>query len=59
MAPGLTEHDKPGPPVPDLTPEGRRKQALKKRVGLQARVNREFGAGTRGREVVKRVFLGV
>jgi membrane protein len=59
MAPGLTEHDKPGPPVPDLSPEARRREALKKRVGLQARVSKEFGVGSRGREVVKRVFIGV
>ena len=45
MAPGLTEHDKPGPPVIDLSPEARRKEALKHRVGLQADIKRHLGPG--------------
>ncbi|MEO6152890.1 MAG: YihY/virulence factor BrkB family protein [Croceibacterium sp.] len=58
MAPGLTEHDKPGPPVIDLSPEARRKEALKHRVGLQADIQRHLGPGSRFREVLKRVLIG-
>lgn len=58
MAPGLTEHDRPGPPVPDFSPEARRKEALKHRAGLPAQVKRVVGPGTRAREVIKRVVVG-
>ena len=57
MAPGLTDHDAPGPPVVDLSPEARRKEAVRRRT-LHQRVATEFGAGTRAREVVKRVLVG-
>src|SRR3990170_4797933 len=58
MAPGLTEHDKPGPPVPDLSPEARRKEALKHRVGISAQVSQQLGPGGRARAVMTRVFVG-
>ncbi|MEO6041426.1 MAG: YihY/virulence factor BrkB family protein [Croceibacterium sp.] len=58
MAPVLTEHDKPGPPVIDLSPEARRKEALKHRIGLQAHVDYHVGPGSRFREVLKRVVIG-
>jgi len=57
MAPGLTENEAPGPPVPDLSPEARRKEAVRRRT-LQQRVAHEFRPGTRVREVTKRVLLG-
>jgi membrane protein len=57
MAPGLTDHDAPGPPDPDLSPEGRRKEAVRRRT-LHQRVASEFGPGTRAREVARRVLLG-
>jgi membrane protein len=58
MAPGLTDHDRPGPPVPDRSPEGRRKEALKHRAGLTEHVARRVGPGTRAYEVASRVLLG-
>jgi membrane protein len=57
MAPGLTDHDAPGPPVQDLSPEARRREAVRRRT-LHKRVTSEFGPGTRAREVVRRVLLG-
>jgi membrane protein len=44
--------------VPDLSPEARRKEALRWRAGLQDRVVHELGPGTRFFEVVKRVATG-
>jgi membrane protein len=62
MPPGLTEQDRPqnrpGPIVPDLSPEARRKEALKHRAGLGAEVTRRMGPGTRVYEVTSRVLLG-
>ena len=58
MPPALTEHEKPGPPVIDLSPEARRKEALKHRVGLEAHVARHVGPGSKFREVAKRVLIG-
>jgi membrane protein len=58
MAPGLTDHDRPGPPVPDLSPEARRKEALKHKAGLPGHVQRAVGPGSRAREVVGRVLVG-
>jgi membrane protein len=58
MAPGLTDHDRPGPPLPDLSPEGRRKEALKHKAGLTEQVSRHVGPGTRVYEAVSRVVLG-
>ena len=53
-----SEHDKPGPPVIDLSPEARRKEALRHRIGLEAHVARHVGPGSRFREVTKRVLIG-
>lgn len=58
MAPGLTDSDRPGPPVPDLSPEARRKEALKHRAGLPGQMARAVGPGSRAREVTSRVLLG-
>jgi membrane protein len=58
MAPGLTDHDRPGPPVPDLSPEARRKEALKHKAGLPGHVARAVGPGSKAREVLHRVFVG-
>ena len=58
MAPGLTDHDRPGPPVPDLSPEARRKEALKHKAGLPGHVARAVGPGSRARDVLQRVLVG-
>jgi membrane protein len=58
MAPGLTDHDRPGPPVPDLSPEARRKEALKHKAGLPGQVAHAIGLGSKAREVLTRVFVG-
>ena len=58
MAPGLTDHDRPGPPIPDLSPEARRKEALKHRAGLPGHVAHAIGPGSRARDVIQRVFVG-
>ena len=58
MAPGLTDHDRPGPPLPDRSAEGRRKEALKHKAGLTEHVARHVGPGTRVYEAVSRVILG-
>ncbi len=56
MARGQT--DQPAPPIVDLSPEARRKEALRHRAGLTAEVTRRMGPGTRVYEVVSRVLLG-
>ena len=58
VRPRITERERPGPPVPDLSPEARRKEALKARMGLQARVTHSIGPGTRAWEIAKRVMIG-
>lgn len=58
MAPGLTDHDRPGPPITDLSPEARRKDALKHKAGLGAQVAHHVGLGTRAYEVIHRVMVG-
>ena len=58
MAPGLTDHDRPGPAVRDLSPEARRKEALKHKAGLTAQVTEAVGPGTRAYQIVKRVLVG-
>jgi membrane protein len=58
MAPGLTDHDPPGLPVPDRSPEARRKEALKHKAGLSSQVARAVGPGSRVRQVVMRVVTG-
>lgn len=47
----------PGPRAPDVTPEGRRREAKRKR-GLRSQVTRRMGPGTRFFEVAKRVAVG-
>ncbi len=59
--PGLTEDDGPGMPVPDLSPEARRRQALHHRHhhrSLHSRVSGQIGPGTRFFEIAKRVWIG-
>ncbi len=58
MAPGLTDHDRPGAPVPDHSPEARRKEALRHKAGLGAQVSRHVGRGTRAYEIASRVVIG-
>ena len=58
MAPGSTDHERPGPPVPDLSPEARRKEALKHRAGLPARTAHAVSPHARGREIATRVIVG-
>ena len=49
---------KPLVAVPDMSPEARRKEALRWRAGLQDRAIKRFGPGSRFLEVVKRVATG-
>lgn len=58
MAPGISDHDRAGPPIADLSPEARRKEALKHKAGLPGHVSRVAGPGSRAREVLRRVFIG-
>lgn len=58
MAPGLTDHDRPGPLLPDLSPEARRKEALRHKAGLSAQVAYHVGPGSRAFDVAKRVLIG-
>ena len=53
-----TQHDKPGPPVIDLSPEARRKEALKHRVGLQPDHLPRLTRKQKAIEVTKRVLIG-
>jgi membrane protein len=50
---------KPLVDVPDLSPEARRKEALRWRAGLRERAQRHLGRGARIWEVTKRVWVGV
>lgn len=58
VPPSPSDREQPGPPVPDLSPEGRRRAALRQRSGLHAQVTRQFGPGTRAFEVAKRALIG-
>jgi membrane protein len=49
---------KPLVDIPDLSPEARRKEALRWRAGLQDRAIRRLGPGSRFFEVIKRVAIG-
>ncbi len=42
----------------DLSPEARRREALRWRAGLQERIGRAIGPGTRAAMVLKRVWIG-
>lgn len=57
-APGFSDEDPPGPPVVDLSPEGRRKAALARRPAIRAKVVAKMGPGTRIFEIAKRVLVG-
>ncbi|MDP3674440.1 MAG: YihY/virulence factor BrkB family protein [Novosphingobium sp.] len=61
----MTDREHPLPPgakplveLPDLSPEARRKEALRWRAGLQDRAYQRFGPGSRFLEIVKRVAIG-
>ena len=56
--PELPAGAKPLVEVPDLSPEARRKEALRWRAGLQDAAVKRFGPGSRFLEVVKRVATG-
>jgi membrane protein len=54
----IPDIDKHGPPVEDLSPEGRRKAAMRHMTGLKEEVYEAVGPGTRAFRVLKRVLLG-
>ena len=54
----LPDIDQHGPPVEDLSPEGRRKAALRHMAGFQEQVREKVGPGTHVFRVAKRVFVG-
>jgi membrane protein len=56
--PGLPDQDRHGPPVEDISPEGRRRKARAHMAGLGEQVRGAVGPGTRVFEVVKRVAVG-
>ena len=56
--PQLPAGAKPLVEVPDLSPEARRKEALRWRAGLQDKARKRFGPGSRFLEIVKRVATG-
>jgi membrane protein len=59
MAPHrLPDQDKHGPPVEDLSPEGRRKAALRHMAGFGEQVREAVGPGTKVFRVLKRVLVG-
>lgn len=56
-------HEAPAPPVTDLSPEARRREALKRRAGLAHRIEQEVGPhgtfwASRAWDVVRRILLG-
>jgi membrane protein len=55
---GLPDIDKHGPPVEDLSPEGRRKAAVEHMSGLRGEVYQAVGPGTHAFQVAKRVLIG-
>ena len=55
---GLPDIEKHGPPVADLSPEGRRKAALLHRAGFQEQMRETVGPGSRIFCVAKRVLVG-
>jgi membrane protein len=54
----LPDQDKHGPHVEDLTPEGRRRAALRRMAGFEEKVSEAVAPGTRFRSVLKRIFIG-
>jgi membrane protein len=55
---GLPDIEKHGPPVEDLSPEGRRKAAMRHMAGFQEQVRDAVGPGTRIFRTLKRVLIG-
>jgi membrane protein len=55
---GLPDQDKHGPPVEDLTPEGRRRAALRRMAGFEEKISEAVAPGTRFYAVLKRIFSG-
>ena len=58
LEPSLPPGAKPLVEMPDLSPEARRRDALRGRARLEAQARRRFGPGSRFLEVVKRVVTG-
>ena len=58
LEPSLPPGAKPLVDLPDLSPEARRRDALRGRARLEAQARRRFGPGSRFLEVVKRVVTG-
>ena len=54
----LPDIDQHGPPIEDLSPEGRRKAALRHMAGFQEQMREKVGPGTHVFRVAKRVFVG-
>jgi membrane protein len=55
---GLPDIDKHGPPVEDLSPEGRRKAAVRHMAGFREEVREAVGPGTHPFQVARRVLVG-
>jgi membrane protein len=55
---GLPDIQKHGQPVEDLSPEGRRKAALRHEAGFHEQVRERVGPGSRVFRVAKRVLVG-
>jgi membrane protein len=55
---GLPDIENHGPPLEDLTPEGRRKAALRHRAGFQEQMRERVGPGSRVFSVARRVLVG-
>ncbi|WP_423141280.1 YihY/virulence factor BrkB family protein [Parablastomonas sp. CN1-191] len=53
------DKDAPALTVPDLSPEARRKDALRWRAGLKESVDEHIGPGTKARQIIARVWTGV
>ncbi len=58
MAPASKDQERPGAPVPDLSPEARRKEALKNRAGLPSQVAKAAAPCSRPRAILQRVIVG-
>lgn len=58
MAPVSKDQERPGAPVPDLSPEARRKEALRNRAGLPSQVAKAAAPCSRPRAILQRVIIG-
>lgn len=56
--PKIQQPDSDGEPAIDLSPEARRREAIKHRAGLPAEVAHDFGPGSRFFQIAKRVVVG-